>query len=366
MELTKRIEMISGLGLVALVVAGCLLVLTPFATALLWAAVICFATWPIHRRVERLCRHRRTLAAGITTGLVVVFTVLPFVLTASVLDRNMADLIASAQALGTQGLPPPPDWVGRIPLAGDYLRDYWAVLATDSDKSYIFFKMLLAQSKTWVFHRCMDFGLGLVHLCLSVFVAFFFYRDGERLVERVSEVGRRVFGETSQHLIMTVGRTVRGVVYGILGTALGQGVTGAIGFAIAGVPWAPMLGVLTFVLALIPFGAPLIWIGATVWLISQGHVGWSVFMALWGFFAISGIDNFLRPYLISREAQLPFVLVFLGAMGGIVAFGFIGLFLGPTLLAVGYALLHEFLRPKTEVAAAIEGEAKVEATPRMP
>jgi predicted PurR-regulated permease PerM len=360
MELAKRVEMIAGLALVALVVAGCLLVLTPFATALLWAAVICFATWPVHQRVERMCGHRRTLAAGITTGLVVLFTVLPFALTAAILDRNLADLIARAQALGTQGLPPPPDWISRLPLAGTYLHGYWAGLAADNERGYIFLKMILGHSKNWMLHRCMEFGLGLVHLCLSVFVAFFFYRDGERLVERVGEVGKRVFGETSQHVLTTVGRTVRGVVYGILGTALGQGVTGTIGFAIAGVPWPVMLGVLTFVLSLVPFGAPLIWVGATVWLIAQDQIGWSVFMAVWGFFAISGIDNFLRPYLISREAQLPFVLVFLGAMGGILAFGFIGLFLGPTLLAVGYALLHEFLRPKATPVAAAHGEPDIQ------
>ena len=352
MELSKRIETVAGLGLVALVAAGCLLVLAPFVSAILWAAVICFATWPLHLRVLRLCRGRRTAAATLMTLLIVAVTVLPFLLLVSSLDSTIADFIARMQTVFAEGLPAAPEWVGRIPLAGRYLRDYWNDLACNADKGHSFLATVLAHMRDWLLRHGRDVVASAATLVISVFVSFVFYRDGEKLVDRVAEIGRHVLGESSQRLLSVVGRTVRGVVYGIIGTALGQGAVAAVGFAIAGVPWPLLLGLVTFFLSLIPFGAPLLWLGATAWLLfAKGQVAWAVFMLLWGFFVISGIDNFLRPYLISRGAQLPFVLVFLGALGGIMVFGLIGLFLGPTLLAAGYCLLGEFLGRRGGAAA---------------
>jgi predicted PurR-regulated permease PerM len=176
-----------------------------------------------------------------------------------------------------------------------------------------------------------------------VCIAFFFYRDGEKLVERVSDVAQRALGGYSLRLVTVVGNTVRGVVYGFLGTAMAQGVLAAIGFSIVRAPGALLLGLLTFFLALVPLGCPLVWLPVTGWLLYTGRTGMGIFMGVWGLFVISGIDNVLRPYLTSREAKLPFILVFLGALGGILAFGFIGIFLGPTLLAVGFSLLYEFI-----------------------
>jgi predicted PurR-regulated permease PerM len=351
MELTQRVEVIAGVTLMALIAAGCLLVVAPFVSALLWAAIICFSTWPLHQRIERLCGRRRTLAAAIMTTLVILVTVLPFVLAAMALEENLAALLARVQELRTQGLPPPPDWIIRIPLAGEMLQSNWAELAADNEKGYTLLAVMLEQAKTWLLHHSSDLGIGVLHLCISVFIAFFLYRDGDRLVDRIAEVSKRVLGEYSQHLVGVVGRTIRGVVYGFLGTALAQGMLAAIGFTIARIPYALLLGLLTFLLALMPFGPPLVWIPATIWLASQGHTAMAVFMGLWGVLVISGIDNFLRPYLISRESQLPFVLVFLGAMGGVLSFGFIGIFLGPTLLAVGFAILHDFLIQKETVPA---------------
>jgi len=350
MELTKRVEVAAGLALVSLIAAGCLLVVSPFVSSILWAAIICFATWPLHQRVERMCGQRRTLAAAIMTALIVVVTVLPFVLSVSTLDETVTTFLSQFQTIRTQGLPPPPDWIGRIPLVGDHLQAYWAGLVADSEKSHTFLKMLLDHSWAWLIHLSRQFAVGLLHLCISVFIAFFFYRDGDRLVERVAQLGKRVLGDYSQHLVIVVGSTIRGVVYGFLGTALVQGVLASIGFQIARVPGALLLGLLTFFLALVPFGPPLVWIPVTAWLAAHGKTGMAVFMALWGMLAVSGIDHFLRPYLISRESRLSFLLSFLGALGGVLAFGFIGIFLGPTLLAVGFALLQEFLTHKDAAA----------------
>jgi predicted PurR-regulated permease PerM len=343
MELNKRVEVIGGLALLALILAGCLLVVAPFVSSLLWAAIICFSTWPLHRRLDRLCGRSRTLAAALMTLLIIVVTVLPFVVVAMTLTDNLPGLIKGAQELRAQGIPPPPAWLRPIPMAGEMLHSYWADLSADGEKGFTLLATLLDQSKVWLLHRSRDLGVGVVHLCISVFIAFFFYRDGEHLVARVGELSKRVLGEQSQHLVNVVGGTIRGVVYGFLGTAMAQGMLAALGFTIARVPYALLLGLLTFLLALVPFGPPLVWIPAAIWLFLHGHPVMAIFLAIWGTLVISGVDNFLRPYLISREAQLPFVLVFLGALGGILAFGFIGLFLGPTLLAVGFAILNDFL-----------------------
>lgn len=131
-------------------------------------------------------------------------------------------------------------------------------------------------------------------------------------------------------------------MYGLLGTALAQGFVATIGFAIAGVPAALLLGVATFLLSLLPIGPPLIWGSVAIWLFYQGTVGWGIFMLLWGFFLISGVDNVVKPLLISRGSNLPFILVLFGVFGGVLAFGFVGVFIGPTLLAVGFSLIKEW------------------------
>jgi predicted PurR-regulated permease PerM len=148
----------------------------------------------------------------------------------------------------------------------------------------------------------------------------------------------RVMDHDAASVSSIVSNTVRGVMYGLLGTALAQALVAGIGFAIAGVPAVLLLSVLVFVSSLIPVGPPLIWGGAAIWLFAQGSTGWGIFMLVWGFFLISGVDNVVRPMLISRGSSLPFLLTLLGVLGGVIAFGFVGLFIGPTLLAVGYSL----------------------------
>ena len=143
-------------------------------------------------------------------------------------------------------------------------------------------------------------------------------------------------------LAHSAANTVRGVVIGILGTALAQGVIAAIGFWLAGVKAAPLLGFVTFLLSPVPIGPPLIWAPVGIVLIQQGRVGWGIFVLVWGALVVSSIDNIIKPLIISRGSDLPFILVFLGVLGGVVAFGFIGVFLGPVLLALGYSLVTEW------------------------
>jgi predicted PurR-regulated permease PerM len=179
-------------------------------------------------------------------------------------------------------------------------------------------------------------------MAISVFIAFFFFLHGEALASRLQVALERLAGGRAAYLLGIVRGTVTGVIYGILGTGLAQGVLAAIGFAIAGVPGAVLLGVATFFLSVVPVGPPLVWGGAAIWLFQSGEAGWAAFVAAWGFFLVSTVDNVIKPFIISRGASLPFAIVFLGVLGGVLGFGVIGAFLGPTLLAVGYRLATEW------------------------
>jgi predicted PurR-regulated permease PerM len=186
-------------------------------------------------------------------------------------------------------------------------------------------------------------GQGVTQVILSAFLAFFFLRNETALSDRLKVGVERLAGARGNRLLKIAGDTVRGVVYGILGTALIQAVIAVIGLTIAGVPGAVFLGVVTFFLAVIlPFGPPIVWIPATLWLFAQDQPGWGVFMALWGLLGISSVDNVVRPLIISQETKMPFVLIFCGVIGGALAFGLVGLFLGPTMLAVAYRLIDEW------------------------
>ena len=179
----------------------------------------------------------------------------------------------------------------------------------------------------------------MLQLSLTAFIAFFFYRDGAALMASAKSATHRVAGVLAPGLLQTVGGTIQGVVYGIVGTAIAQGLVAFIGFLIAGVPGAALLGFLTFLLSMVPVGPPLIWGGAVIWLAFKSSTGWAIFMVIWGLLVISSVDNVVKPYLISRTASLPILLIALGVFGGALAFGFVGIFLGPVLLALALALL---------------------------
>jgi len=198
----------------------------------------------------------------------------------------------------------------------------------------------------WLLARSAQVGGGLLELTLSLVFVFFFYRDGPRVEAFVLRLLERLIGERAGYYLALVAGTVQRVVNGVIGTAAAQALLALIGFLIAGVPGALVLGIVTFMLSLIPMGPPLAWVPATLWLAWKGDYGMAIFLGVYGTFVISGVDNVLKPYLISRGGDLPLVIVLLGVFGGLLAFGFIGLFIGPTLLAVAYSLLMDWTRTR--------------------
>lgn len=336
-------RMLVQILLLALLGAG-LWVMAPFISALLWGAILAFASWPLMRLLTRALGGRETLAAGLLTTAWILIVALPLVWLGFNLADHIRDATAFVRDVQMDGLPDAPAWLGGIPLVGERLVSWWQSLDQQGAALLASVKPHLGQVGNWLLARSAQIGSGVLELTLSLVFVFFFYRDGPRLSAFVLRLLHRLMGERAEYYLELVAGTVQRVVNGVIGTAAAQGLLALIGFLIAGVPGAIVLGLVTFMLSLIPMGPPLAWIPATGWLVWKGEYGMAVFLGVWGTFIISGVDNVLKPYLISRGGNLPLVIVLLGVFGGLIAFGFIGLFIGPTLLAVGYSLLLDWSR----------------------
>jgi predicted PurR-regulated permease PerM len=338
----RRLESIFGIVALSFLAIGCFLVLRPFASSIMWAVILTFSTWPVYAWLERTLGGRKSLAALIMTLLLATAFILPLVMLGTSIAGDLRPVFDAVKDLFAGGPPLPPAWVAEIPLLGGELHDLWTGIATDSGSLVELINPYLAAVRDVVLASGLTIGRGLIEVSLSVVVSFFLYRDGVYAAEQLHTLGQRVAGDRAQHLLKVAGDTIIGVVYGAIGTALAQSLLAAFGFWIVGLPQALLLGIAVFFMSLIPSGPPLIWVPVVIWLLYQGEYGSGVFILIWGTFVVSGIDNLLKPYLISRGTSLPLLLVFLGVIGGVLAFGFLGIFLGPTLLAVGFALLREW------------------------
>jgi len=279
-----------------------------------------------------------------TLTMILVF-LLPFIIVGASLADNVKDLTGAARRWIQEGPPAPPAWLAKVPVVGQSATQSWQNLAQDSAKLWTQAQRFIEPVSSWLLKVGLGLGGGLLELALSIFIAFFLFRDGAAIGGRLATAVGRIAGERGGHLLTLAGNTVRGVVYGILGTALIQAVVLAIGLVIAGVPGAALLALLTFFASIVPgIGTALVWLPAALWLFHQGATGWAIFMLIWGV-GVGMIDNFVKPWLISQGSDMPFLLIFFGVVGGALTFGFIGVFLGPTLLAVGGRLVEEWGAP---------------------
>ncbi|KQM51617.1 AI-2E family transporter [Pseudomonas sp. PA-6-1D] len=317
-------------------------VMAPFWSALFWGAVLAFASWPLMRLLTRWLGGRESLAAGILTLGWMLLVAVPLVWLGFNLADHVRDAVGLIKDIQVDGLPAAPAWLNSIPFVGERLVATWDSIDQQGAALMVSIKPYLGQVGNWLLARSAQIGGGILELTLSLVFVFFFYRDGPRLAMFAHRLLERLIGERAGYYIELVAGTVQRVVNGVIGTAAAQALLALIGFLIAGVPGALVLGIVTFLLSLIPMGPPLVWIPATAWLAWKGDYTYAVFLGVWGTFIISGVDNVLKPYLISRGGNLPLVIVLLGVFGGLIAFGFIGLFIGPTLLAVAYSLLTDW------------------------
>jgi len=342
---SHRFEQYARVAAVALLFLGCVLVLLPFMGAILFAGVLVLSTWPAYAALRDRWGGRRTAAAlAIVLGMVIALA-LPVALAAQSLIVHSATVMESArQYLQSGGAIELPPFIRNLPLVGASLNEYWQLVMQSREELVALGKRLVDPAKSMLLAMGAAVGQGLVQILIALFVAFFFYRDGDRVKRLLAEGMDRLAGpEHGVLLVTTAVNAVKGVVYGLLGTAFAQAAVALLGFLIAGVPGALLLAALTFILSLVPMGPVLIWGGAAGWLFMQDRTGWAIFMVIYGVAVISSVDNFVKPILMSRAGNLSMLLVVLGVFGGAIAFGFIGLFIGPALLAVAWNLTRTWL-----------------------
>jgi len=317
-------------------------VLSPFLAALTWAGILAYVTWPLHQRLCRRLPGRDRLCALLMTLGVAATLLLPMVWVLFTLAGDVATASATLKQLATHGLPPLPAgvqaWPGGEWIATQYQRvqadPAWVRLQIDA--------LGLTDSSRL---RVVAGGIGrnVAKFGLAVFALFFLYRHGDSVLMQFRGVATRWLGESARGYIQAVGVTVRAVVFGIVLTALAQGLLAGLGYWVAGVSAPVLWGVITALVSLIPFVGPVVWIGLSLGLLAHGETQAALGLFLWGALVVSWVDNLIRPLVISGPTRIPFLLVFLGVLGGLSAFGLIGLFLGPVLLAVSVAIWREWL-----------------------
>jgi predicted PurR-regulated permease PerM len=337
-----RIERRIAAILLAVLAVGCLVVLRPFLSAVFWAAILSSSTWPLYARLKTLLRGRRAAAAaGMVAAAAIVF-LLPLALLIARVAGEVTQLAAVVSHWMEAGPPAPPHWVATLPLVGTRLDGYWRGVADNGAQLAADMKVYVVPARQWLLASTMKLGAGLTELVLALLISFFFYRDGAAGLEGLRAALVRIGGSRAKHLLAIAGATIKSVVYGVLGTAAVQATLAAIGLRIAGVPAPLLLGAFLFFLTVIPLAPALVFVPAIIWLAQQGATGGVIFLCAWYVVVFVLLEAALRPYLISRGSDLPLILVLLGMFGGIAAFGLLGIFLGPVLLALGHALAREW------------------------
>ena len=343
---------LAQIALVALLIIGVVAVLLPMVGAILFAFVLWTCTWRMYS--EKLLPRiggRNTLGASLMTLLLVLVMLLPMIFLVSSMVNGADTLIDEVRPYVEQGLPgEPPKFLGAVPLIGSDIAASYHRIASSRAELNTLLKQLIDPARRLALATGKVAANGLLQLALVLFVIFFLYRDGAAIANALYVGARKLGGDLGAEMLERTRGTVVGVMLGIVGTAAAQGTVAMIGFLIAGVPAAVLLGFATFFLSMIPIGPPLIWGGAAAWLYNQGETGWAIFLVLYGLLVISSIDNFLKPFLMARGAGIPILLIALGVIGGILVFGFIGIFLGPVLLALGHMLLGRWTQEEEQPA----------------
>jgi len=348
LDLTKSTLAIVLIG--ALLVA-CFWILRPFLPALIWASMIVIATWPLLLIIQEKVRGRRP-AVMIMIGLLVLVFVIPFSLAVGTIVENAPQITALGKQLTNIGIPAPPDWIEQIPLVGEPVAEFWHNTSTTAPEELA--KRLSPYIRNvggWLVAQAGSFGMMFLHLLLTLVLASILYMNGEDAAKIMLRLSHRIAGDRGENAANLAALSVRAVAQGVVVTALAQSLLAGIGLAVVGIPYASLLTALIFMLTIAQIGAGPVLIPAIIWLFWRDNTGWGIAMLIWSIF-VMGMDGFLRPYLIRRNANLPLLLIFAGVIGGLIAFGVIGLFIGPVLLAVCYTLMIAWINEENSDQAA--------------
>jgi predicted PurR-regulated permease PerM len=336
-RITLSVLFIGGL------IAGSLWILSPFLGAFVWATMIVVATWPLMRRIERMCGGHRTPAVAVMSLGLLAILIVPLGVALQTVLGHVDELAALLERLPEMQLPSAPEWLNRIPLAGERIQVAWNQLVDQGLAD------VMAQAQpyirtgaAWLAHRAGSFAVLLVQFGLIVVLTAVLYAGGEAWAAWIRGFARRLADEQGDRMVVLAGQAIRGVALGVVVTALVQSILGGIGLAIVGVPFAGVLTAIMFALCIAQLGPIIVLLGATAWAFYYLGVGWATFLLVWSL-VVGTLDNFLRPVLIRRGADLPLLLIFAGVIGGLIAFGIVGIFVGPVVLAVAYTLLDSWI-----------------------
>ncbi|MBI4588669.1 MAG: AI-2E family transporter [Candidatus Rokubacteria bacterium] len=331
------------LGALALLIALALAVLRPFIVPVAWAAILAYATWPLFRRVERGLGGRSGWAALATTVFVVLVVVGPAVTVSLALASEIQQAVQDLRAWAAAGRRPPlPEWVRQVPVLGPIVAERGEAMLADPGALQ---EWVRSQAGPWA--RSLTGAIGglarnVAGAGLALLTLFFLYRHGRTVIGQIERVARGVAGERVRVMLHPLGETVRAVMYGMLLTALAQGGLAMLGYWVAGLGAPALLGAATTLLALIPFGAPMVYVPAGAWLFVQGRPLAGFLLLAWGTLVVSTVDNVIRTWFISGATRVPFLLVFFGVLGGLAAFGSLGLFVGPVVISLLLVLWREW------------------------
>lgn len=344
-------------------------ILKPFLGAAVWAAMLVVATWSPFLALQSRLGGRRSLAVAIMAAALLLLLVVPLWLAIDTLVDNADRIAGWGRALAEHGLPPPPDFVQSLPLLGGKLAGFWREVAAAGPEGLVGrVTPYAANIGKWLVAEAGGVGAMFVQFLLVVVLAAVMYGSGEAAAAKLHRFGRRLAGERGENAVVLAGGAIRGVALGVGVTAIVQTVLGGIGLAVAGVPFAGFLSALMLMMCIAQIGPMVVLLPAVGWLFWTGDTGWAIFLLVWSV-VVGTLDNFLRPVLIKRGADLPLLLIFAGVIGGMLSFGLIGLFIGPVVLAVTWTLLEAWvadaLGPAEELPE-VPAETSVDAAAEAP
>ena len=340
--------------LLGVFLAGLLLlgwkVLSPFIIPVAWAGILVYVTWPLYERLRRSLGGRHTPSALVMTLVLALTLILPIMWVAFLLQSEISGVYHQLAQQLARGHLTVPDVIRDIPWLGKEIQAFLDRINASPDA----LKAQLTEWSNYAINHAAGFvggvGRNVGKLGFALLTAFFLYRDGEVVVQQIRQVLSQVMDERIDDYLSAMGDMSRAVVYGIVLTALAQGLLAGIGYAVAGMGNPVFLGVLTALIAFIPFGTPFAWGAVCIWLFLSGQTWAAIGLFLWGTFVVSWVDNIIRPLVISSATRIPFLIVMFGVLGGLAAFGMVGLFMGPVILAVMVAVWREWLDNANEQA----------------
>lgn len=329
---------------IGLLLAVALWILRPFLGPGLWAAMVVVASWPLMLRVQRALGGRRSAAVAVMSLLLLLVFVVPLSLAIVTIVGNADLLVEWARVAAAYHLPDkPPGWAAQLPLLGSVIERLWDQ-ATALGLRDLWPKLTpyAGNLTRWFVGQVGSVGFLLLQFLVTVVIAAVMYAAGEDVAVLVRRFARRLGGERGEEVVGLAGGAIRGVALGVGGTAAAQALLGGIALALAGVPFAGLLTALMFMLCIAQVGPLPVLLPAAIWAFWEGSTGWGVLLVVVTVL-LTTLDNVLRPLLIRMGADLPLLLIFCGVIGGLLAFGLVGIFVGPLVLAVGWRLLEAWI-----------------------